>query len=596
MSTKHVCDGAQALVHQETCRTKAKALVVFHAVFTKLRIFLILMLAALPRHISAQQLCPASNLSQDSISQPASEYLRGLHLHDTTQGTPISRASVLTSFYRPCNYALAWTSKGKTTPAGRAVIDELRNSDAKGLNSQDYGWPRWGSRARALEIQCDETPAELAMFDLDLTVAFMRYLLDLNVGRVNPRALKADFDTHRDVDSMANFIWTKIVPSQDIHHAIQEVEPSADGYKRVARAYSRYLELQRTADDVVLPPLQRKISPGDVYDDFPTLIARLKQLDDMPADASFMQKPAIYEGAVVDGIKRFQIRHGLVPNGVLDFDTYKQLIVPIHQRAHQLSLTLERWRWVQHSFEEAPVVINIPEYRLRAYDEHLHIMLSMRVIVGGSSHRRTPILQGNLTTVIFHPYWNVPASITRNEILPKVARDPNYLARNGYEVVSSRGGGGRSGAELIKGLRNGDLRVRQTPGDHNALGRVKFSFPNRYNVYMHGTPQTSLFQRNQRDLSHGCIRVEDPVSLAVWALRSQQGWTRSKVEASMAGSSTSNVKLRKSIPVLIVYGTAIVEESGEAHFFRDIYGYDVTLSRALDHESDLRAKADSEPR
>jgi murein L,D-transpeptidase YcbB/YkuD len=564
-------------------------------------VFLLLILATtLSQHIFAEQPCPAPAPPQDPVSQRASEYLRALHLPATTDAETASRASVLLAFYRPCDFALAWTSNGQATTAAQVVIDDLRNSDSKGLRPQDYGSPGWAARASALAIQDDASPVELARFDLDLTVAVMRYLLDLSAGRVNPRVLKAHFDTHRNVGSMARFIWLEIVPDRDIHNAIQRLEPPADGYKRVESAFRQYLELERTTHDVVLPPFRRKISPGDAYDALPLLVARLKQLDDMPADAPLAQNPTVYEGDVVDAVKRFQIRHGLTPDGILDVQTYKQLAVPIQQRALQLSLTLERWRWVQHTLEEAPVVINIPEYRLSAYDEYRKVMLSMRVIVGSAGsagHWRTPILQGNLTTVIFRPYWNVPTSIARKEIIPKIARNPNYLAKNDFEIVNAREEvvHGVSSANLIGGLRRGALRIRQVPGEHNALGLIKFIFPNPYDVYMHGTPLTSLFQRNERDLSHGCIRVEDPVALAVWALRSQQGWTRNQVEESMAGDSNIHVPLSIPIPVLIVYGTAIVEENGEVHFFPDIYGYDAELARALDHVSALRATADREP-
>jgi L,D-transpeptidase YcbB len=485
----------------------------------------IFVIVALSQQVFAQQRCQSDLPQTDPQSQRASEYLRGLHLPETSAAEPVSRGSVLAAFYLPCGFEVAWTSNGEPTPAARAVMDELRHADLKGLKPEDYGSPRWGSRACALTIQCDESPIEQARFDMDLTLALMRYLLDLSGGRVNPRQLKADFDTHPVLNATARFIWTEIAPATDVHATIQRLEPSAEGYSRVESALERYVKLQRAEPDVTLPHLQHSLRPGDRYEALQLLVARLRQVGDLRTEPETQCGPPVYQGSVVDGVKQFQSRHGLTADGILDARTYRELSVPIQQRAVQLALTLERWRWVQHSFSEAPVVINIPEYRLRAYDEHGRVALSMRVIVGAANHRKTPVLQGLMTTVIFRPYWNVPVSIQRGEITPKIARQPDYLKRNGFEVVDRHGVvvRNRNSESLLKGIRGGELRVRQIPGKQNALGPIKFVFPNSYNVYLHGTPLPGLFQQGERDMSHGCIRVEDPVALAVWALRSQQG-------------------------------------------------------------------------
>lgn len=255
-------------------------------------------------------------------------------------------------------------------------------------------------------------------------------------------------------------------------------------------------------------------------------------------------------------------------------------------RIRQLQLVLERWRWVPHSFARPPIVVNIPEFRLRAYDAGYRPELEMKVVVGKAYHHKTPVFSGEMTHLIFRPYWDVPYSIQRAELVPKIAKDSNYLAMNDYEVVDSRRhvvSRDVVTAEMLDQLRSGKLFIRQVPGDKNALGHVKFLFPNEYNVYLHGTPARALFQRTRRDFSHGCIRVEKPEELAVWVLRRVAGWDMDRIRAAEQGPDSTRVNLDAPIPVLIVYGTAVVSTDGVVHFFDDIYGYDAELERLLDH-------------
>lgn len=256
-----------------------------------------------------------------------------------------------------------------------------------------------------------------------------------------------------------------------------------------------------------------------------------------------------------------------------------------HQ-VRQLQLVLERWRWVPHSFPRPPVVVNIPEFRLRAYDDHYRPELEMKVVVGKAYHHKTPVFSNQMTYVIFRPYWDVPLSIQRAELVPQIAKDPAYLAKNYYQIVNARRQVVSSGAvtpDEFQQLRSGKLFIRQIPGDKNALGLVKFLFPNEYNVYLHGTPAKSLFLKARRDFSHGCIRVEKPEELALWVLRGVPGWDKERIQAAERGSDSLRVNLDKPIPVLIVYGTAVVQPNGEVSFFDDIYGYDAELEQLLDH-------------
>jgi murein L,D-transpeptidase YcbB/YkuD len=304
----------------------------------------------------------------------------------------------------------------------------------------------------------------------------------------------------------------------------------------------------------------------------------------LPAGTRPNNESLVYTGALVSAVKRFQRRHGLDTDGCIGPQTLAQLNTPIRARVLQLQLTLERWRWLPARLDAPPIIVNIPEFVLRAMDENFHAALTMKIVVGMAAIRETPTFAASMNSVEFRPYWNVPLSIQRDEILPELERHPAYLARNDYEITNSRGdpvdANPRKKAVRDK-LRSGELLIRQLPGPRNALGFVKFEFPNRYGIYLHGTPSQGLFARPQRAFSHGCIRAERPAELAAWVLRGVPGWDLEHVRAAMNGDASVRVELKETIPVLIVYGTAIVLQNGEVHFFHDVYGRDAALEQAL---------------
>jgi murein L,D-transpeptidase YcbB/YkuD len=248
-------------------------------------------------------------------------------------------------------------------------------------------------------------------------------------------------------------------------------------------------------------------------------------------------------------------------------------------------LTLERWRWLPEDFPEPPIVVNIPEFRLKALEPGRGAVLDMRVIVGKAYGHNTPIFADSMEYVVLRPYWNVTPTIQRSEIVPAIRKDRNYIAKKGFEVTTHRGEVVTSGAiddAVLEQLRTGKLAVRQKPGPANSLGLVKLIFPNSHNVYLHSTPAPELFSRSRRDFSHGCIRVDKPAELAAWALRNNPGWDLQRVRQAMEeGKDNQQVNLAKPIQVLILYGTAIADEAGTLHFFDDIYGLDASLEKVL---------------
>lgn len=313
----------------------------------------------------------------------------------------------------------------------------------------------------------------------------------------------------------------------------------------------------------------------------------LSLLGDLAEDAA-LPDPGRYDGEVVNAVKRFQSRHGLEPDGLLDDATVDQLNTPLGVRVRELELALERCRHLPYDPRRPAIVINIPEFRLRAYSGgkagERDPDLEMKVIVGQGPDHKSPTLVSQLQTVILRPYWNVPASIQRNELLTEIEQDRSWVSANNFELVTAEGevaGAGKVSDHLLAGLSSGKLQLRQKPGPKNTLGLLKFLFPNEYGIYMHDTSAKWLFDKERLDLSHGCIRVEKPVELAEWLLAGQAGWPLDRIEDAIQGTDTIAVKVQRPVQVVILYSTAAVTKDGEVHFFKDIYGEDESTGKRL---------------
>jgi murein L,D-transpeptidase YcbB/YkuD len=227
-------------------------------------------------------------------------------------------------------------------------------------------------------------------------------------------------------------------------------------------------------------------------------------------------------------------------------------------------------------------MVNIPEFKLRAFDSSGNPELIIPVVVGTAMRTETPVLEEDMKYLVFWPYWNVPPSLLRSEMVPKITKNRSFLQNNNYEVVTFGGQLVTDGVvsdEVLAQLRAGKLMIRQKPGPKNALGLVKFIFPNDKNIYLHSTPAQALFAKTRRDFSHGCIRVEDPQALAVWVLRNNTGWSKERVAEAFKAEKEQQVNLARIIPVLILYASAVAEEDGRVYFLKDIYGHDKTLAK-----------------
>jgi murein L,D-transpeptidase YcbB/YkuD len=474
---------------------------------------------------------------------------------------------------------LVWFDGPLVSSAGHAAIAALLTASDHGLDRTDYD-------AETLQQLASSSLRTLlggngrAHFDLLLSVNLIRFLDDLQLGRLHPRTLdRAGTDSAIDLAvAIRNAIAGDSIPL-----LVAAIAPQLAQYRNLQRLLKRYRRLAADSSLAVVPQVFG-LQEGDRYPGV-ALRQRLAALGDLESHRATSLSDG-YTRADAVGVRRFQSRHGLAATGVLDSATVLEINTPFERRVRQIELALERLRWLPPIGHQRFVVVNIPAFQLFAFDSAGGTgapALSMRVIVGNALDTRTPVLFEQLRYVEFRPYWNVPLSITVKEIVPLLRRDPGYLSSNDMELVGPRDSvvAGAVTSEMIDRLGRGELRVRQRPGSQNPLGLTKFVFPNSAAVYLHGTPRTDLFAHTRRDFSHGCIRVEDPTALAQWVLRDQRGWSRQRIIAAQEGPGTTRAWLTHPIPVVIFYTTAVAAPDGSAWFHTDLYGHDRELDEAL---------------
>ena len=489
-------------------------------------------------------------------------------------------AQALRALYAGSANVPLWSHDGRATSQAQALLGELQHADAYGLQTRDYS-------ADAIATLMS-TPATSAVADVKLTAATLRFISDLHYGRVDPAAAGFNLQASRQQLDLAATL-AALTRASDVIAGVAAIEPPFHHYKLLKDALTRYLKLAQHPELAQLPAAPAGLKPGGSYTGAPALRRLLLALGDLPASAGEASTQPTFDEPLSLGVRAFQQRLGLATDGVLGKATFAALTTPPAQRVRQIDLTLERWRWLP-PFQTPPIIVNIPQFRLFAFrttEDRVADILQMDVIVGRVFPRmQTPVFESDMRYVVIRPYWDVPYSITKSEMLPKIRANPGYLAAQRLQIV---GGQQDSSPVLaptpqnIDALAAGQLRLRQLPGEDNALGLIKFIFPNSYNVYLHSTPAHQLFKESRRAFSHGCIRVSEPLALATQLLAGAPGeWTRQKIEAAMNGDATSlRINLPQPINVLILYGTALATEAGPTLFFDDIYGYDSKLERQL---------------
>jgi murein L,D-transpeptidase YcbB/YkuD len=486
----------------------------------------------------------------------------------------------------PQTLAPSWFEGGHPGADAQLALDTLLNAASQGLDPDDYHAAELAQAFHQASLAPPD-PIRMAGLDQALAQALALYLRHLHLGRLTPETLAQRIGVHQAATGFdAQALILRARQAHDLAGALRQAEPRVPQYEPLRQAMNTYRAMGLpSAWQTPLPaPAARSLRPGAAYPGLATLAARLEALGDL-APGAFL--PARYEGPLVEAVQRFQARHGLEPDGIIGASTLEQLEVSPVQRARQMALTLERMRWAPWPRTPRAIEVNVPEFMLRAYqqaeEQRAREVLSMRVIVGKALNTRTPLFQEDMRFIEFSPYWNVPPSIARGETLPKLRRDPGYFSQQGFEFVTRDGSvvHGLSG-EAIDAVQRGDWRIRQRPGPNNALGDIKFIFPNAQNIYLHHTPTPQLFTRTRRDFSHGCIRIEAPVQLAEFVLQGDPGWTENRITQAMQSGRSQTLRLPEPIPVIITYRTASVEKDGKVHFSPDIYQQDTRLAQALD--------------
>ncbi|HKG94013.1 MAG TPA: L,D-transpeptidase family protein [Gemmatimonadaceae bacterium] len=500
----------------------------------------------------------------------------------------------VTGLYAAYDTLPLWLEEGGPRDRARALVSELAKAPTHGLRLGDYPLDELHRALSAVrDAGRSPSPEQLATADVLLSAAYVALAEDLLTGQVDPRTVSQGWHINPrkvDVDSAL----AERLKLEPLDRAIAQLRPDNPDYDSLRVQLDIYREIVAAGGWPAVPalPKAKLLKPRDTTsaDRLRALAKRLRvegYLDGedvaaAPADSAAPNvERAVYDERLAAAVAAYQARHGIAVDSILGGETVESLNLPASYRAGQLATNLERFRWLPRTLGERYVVVNVPAFHLEAYDAGRKA-LDMRVVVGMEyKDRVTPVFADSMDAVVFRPYWNVTEDIAVKEILPDVWKTPGYLAKHQYEVVRGQRDDAPAADPSIlseEGIRSGKVRIRQRPGDENALGYVKFLFPNDYNIYLHDTPQRGLFEKDVRAFSHGCIRIEKPAELAQLVL----GWDAGRVAAAMADSTHDNwrVKLDRKLPVYIVYLTTYMRD-GQLYFGNDLYNRDDALVKEL---------------
>lgn len=480
----------------------------------------------------------------------------------------------------------AWTTERGLRRDIPELLRTIAGADAEGLHPEDYHLAAIQARLTALSETPGEPAPETAV-DLELlaTDAYLLLGSHFTAGRINPESIDPEWFANRRQGDLANHLEAALA-SGTIRSSLLKLLPNHEGYRRLKATYRQYRQLAQGGAWPGLPD-GATLQTGDRDERVAILRSRLAPivgatpLPEGPAD--------LFDAALEASLKRFQTVHGLEADGRLGRRTLAALNVPVEDRLAQIAANLERWRWLPEDLGERYILVNIANFRLDVVEKNVSVM-NMGVIVG-KPFRHTPVFSGDMRYLVLNPSWTVPTSIAVKDKLPLIRKDPAFFAKQGMRLYSGRGSVKR---ELdpravdwqTVGPGNFPYVLFQEPGPQNALGKVKFMFPNRFNVYLHDTPSRELFARTTRNFSSGCVRLEHPLHLAAYVLRDEPGWDPERIDRTLATGRETTVPLSRPLPVHLLYWTVFVDETGNVCFREDIYGRDQRLVEALNKRPD----------
>lgn len=544
-------------------------------------------LAAAPRGVADRAVRATPRATVDSVFVRRVEALVDSARHPWLRWPQLTDvAPDLRRAYGATGGAPLWLAGKVPTAPALALIAELRAAELRGLDRDDFDADSIAARVPRVRFAepaaFDSVAAE---WDVALSVAATRYALALQRGRVNPRKLYNFLRFSRDTTDGANHLLALRSTGQPRAY-LDQLEPPFAQYRQLKAALPRLLQLARDSTLPALPdaPRRFKLKAGAPWAGLPALRQRLAVEGDFPADSLVPLDTLLrYDSLTVRAIRRFQRRQGFADDGVIGDSTLARLRRPYAEQVRQVALTMERWRWLPKLFGTPPILVNLAEFRLygfRGQSDLADSVLAMNVVVGTSVDKATPLLADTMTSVVFRPYWDVPKSIMVEEIRPKALKDSTWFIKENYELVERGTVLPPTLANLAR-IAKGAVRVRQKPGAGNALGDMKFLLPNDEDIYLHDTPSRSLFTRARRDFSHGCVRVADPMALALHVLRDRPEWTKARIDSLLAKPTPTSVRLKTPVPVYLVYGTAVADSTGTLTLYADLYRHDATLDATL---------------
>lgn len=485
-------------------------------------------------------------------------------------------------FYRQRSFQPAWIQNrwfggNSVRSHAAALLKCLREADQDGLDPAEYSADELEQQVR--RVQRSTTAEELAWLDAKLTYTFFEYAAHLYRGRLNPKRMSPEWQVASRKREWVPFLEEALAQT-DICGALAKLTPALPEYAALRKALGVYRRIAEEGGGPLVPSVP-PLKKGDRGNEVNLLQKSLERQGDFPSRVP--NTGPLFDESLADAVSAFEARNGLPVDGVADTEMLSVLNTPVETVIRQIELNLERLRWLPDDLGKRHLLVNIPDYRLQLFEDRQPV-LQMRVVVG-KKQNPTPVFSDQMTYLTFNPFWNIPESIAIKETIPLLRKDDDYAEKHGIQVVMKG-----NNEEILDASEIGwkdvgpedkafPYLLRQRPGPGNALGKVKFMFPNQFNVYLHDTPTRHLFNATERDYSHGCIRVEHPTALAEYLLKDQPGWDADRIQKEMLSKEEVSVTLSKPLPVHIVYWSVWIGKKGELQRRPDIYELDTAQEK-----------------
>jgi murein L,D-transpeptidase YcbB/YkuD len=496
---------------------------------------------------------------------------------ETTPDPAIGGEPIAVTWFAPALYARRGYQPAWTDAMLGELLAAVKGSAGHGLTPDDFHGALLGARMRSgTEFS---SPAARADTEIIATDALARLAVTLKYGKLDPTGLDPAWNLSRDLETDDPVgTLNEALNLGQILPFLESMEPPSPMYRRLREGLLRYREIMAAGGWPSVPegPTLELGSQGDRVS---TLRRRLEITGDLSAGDAL--DPIVFDAALESAVESFQARHGIDVDGKVGPRTLEALNFSVEARIDQIRATLERIRWVFREITGNHIIVDLAGFQLYLFRDG-ELSWTTRVQVGKPYHA-TPVFKDTIRYITFNPTWTIPPGILRNETLPAIRKDPSYLSNNNMSVIT--GTGARVNPSTIDWAatpsQGFSYMIRQEPGDHNALGRVKFMFPNKYMVYLHDTPSKGLFARSERAFSHGCVRTENPLQLAELLL-GEQGWDQARIDQVLESKKTTRVDLETPMPVMLLYWTAEAEEDGTMRFRKDFYDRDAAVIEGLD--------------